>query len=148
MPGWRYAFTLPGEAVTAATPPGTVILIGESDFSLRRPASSMLTRFIRTQRHPSKRPICRPRRQVSPAHGRSRRPAELAEMEKVGLYGDRGILCLHIQLHLGVYRPRTTNLEQAVPPRPKAHTGADATRCGTLLRRGNDLKARNGLMMA
>ena len=29
MPGWRYAFSLPGEAVKAATPPGTVVLIGK-----------------------------------------------------------------------------------------------------------------------
>ncbi|KAK4157152.1 hypothetical protein C8A00DRAFT_40385 [Chaetomidium leptoderma] len=30
MPGWRYAFSLPGEAVKAATPPGTVVLIEHS----------------------------------------------------------------------------------------------------------------------
>ncbi|KAL2166642.1 hypothetical protein VTG60DRAFT_2338 [Thermothelomyces hinnuleus] len=29
MPGWKYAFSLPSEAVKAATPPGTVLLIGE-----------------------------------------------------------------------------------------------------------------------
>ncbi len=39
MPGWKYAFSLSGEALKAATPPGTVVLIGKEALPLSLPVS-------------------------------------------------------------------------------------------------------------
>lgn len=136
MPGWKYAFSLPGSAVKAATPPGTVRLIGMASPSSDSFDLSQLTITHRAHCHPRERPLRRPRRQVPDPHRRPCRSPDMGAVEESGLRRHHLALRLRRQLHLGMHRARVACLEPCFPPRPPAAEGADGVRCGMGIPRG------------
>lgn len=119
MPGWKYAFSLAGSAVKAATPPGTVRLIGMASSSSSSSNSFKLpelTVTYRAQTQPPEWPLRRPRRQVPDSHRRPCRSAELGAVEEAGVPRHRLVLRLRRQLYLGVHRTGAARVELCLPP--------------------------------